>query len=152
MKYWRLTRKPYWALDGSGPETHGSRWTSPGLPVVLFATEAALCVLIIYRYLPRDLNNIDQDYILGFIESDATPQRLQYDPDPGVKRQRGDEWLSSAHSLFASVTSAVLPEADVIMMNPLHADAHKITPPKYRNFRFEDCLHLPRNTEMTQTL
>jgi len=124
MKLWRLTRKPYLALDGLGPKQHGARWTSSGHAVVNFASEAALSVLVVLRYLPNDLKDIDQDYMLGFIEINIEAERLEYTVDPIIKKQRGDDWLLSGRSLFAAVTSAVLPEADVIMMNPLHADAH----------------------------
>jgi hypothetical protein len=111
--------------------------------VVNFASEPGLAVLVVLRYLPRDLVGIDQDYVFGWTESEAIPERLAYDPDPAIKRARGDDWLRSGRSLFAAVTSAVLPEADVIMMNPAHPDAAALPPLKIRPFRFEDCLALP---------
>jgi RES domain-containing protein len=123
MKLWRLARAPFLALDGSGPAQHGARWTSPGLPVVNFASEPGLSVLVVLRYLPRDLLGINDDYLLGWTESDVVPERIDYTPDPVEKRKRGDDWLRSRRSLFAAVTSAVLPEADIIMMNPKHLDA-----------------------------
>ena len=143
MKLWRLTRAPYVALDGSGPALHGARWTSPGFPVVNFASEPGLAVLVVLRYLPRDLRDIDDDYLLGWTQTSLTPERLAYDPDPQVKRQRGDDWLRSGRSLFARVKSAVLPEADIIMMNPAHPDAATIPPLQCRRFVFDDCLALP---------
>ena len=81
MILWRLTRAPYLALDGSGPEKHGGRWTSPGLPVVNFASEPGLSVLVVLRYLPRDLAGIDQDYLLGWTQIDAVPERIPFTPD-----------------------------------------------------------------------
>ena len=149
MKLWRLTRAPFLALDGSGPAAHGARWTSPGLPVVNFASEASLAILIVLRYLPRDLVGIDTDYQLGWTETDATPERLAYHRDAAIKRQRGDDWLQSKRSLFASVMSAVVPEADIIMMNPRHPDAASLPPLVMRPFSSHDCLHLPRNDEPT---
>lgn len=143
MKLWRLTRAPFVALDGSGPAQHGARWTSPGLPVVNFASEAALAVLVVLRYLPRDLIGIDQDYLLGWTHSDSEPEYLAYDPAPDVKRARGDEWLSSGRSLFARVTSAVLPEASIIMMNPLHPAAANVPALTLRPFSFAASLTLP---------
>ena len=98
MKLWRLTRAPFLALDGSGPELHGGRWTSPGLPVVNFASEASLAILVVLRYLPRDLAGIDTDYHLGWTQTDATPERLAYHRDAAIKRERGDDWLQSTRS------------------------------------------------------
>jgi RES domain-containing protein len=152
MKLWRLFRAPFAALDGSGPEKHGARWTSPGLPVVNFASEPGLAVLVVLRYLPRDLAGIDQDYLLGWTESAITPERLPYDPDPIIKRQRGDDWLQSGRSLFAAVTSAVLPEEDIIMMNPRHRDALTLPPLITRPFSFEDCLSLPSFDAQTRLI
>ncbi len=152
MKLWRLFRTPYGALDGSGPEKHGARWTSPGLPVVNFASEPGLAVLVVLRYLPRDLAGADQDYLLGWTETSITPERLPYDPDPKVKRQRGDDWLQSGRSLFAAVTSAVLPEADIIMMNPRHPDAAALPALVTRPFSFADCLALPDYLAPTKPL
>ena len=147
MKLWRLTRAPYLALDGAGPALHGARYTSPGAPVVNFASEAGLAVLVTLRYLPKvmagDLAGIDQDYLLGWTETDAVPERLPDVTDPAEKRALGDAWLASGRSLLAAVRSAVLPEADVVMMNPRHLDAARVPPLVTRPFSFADCLHLP---------
>lgn len=143
MKLWRLTRAPFLELDGSGPEKHGARWTSPGLPVVNFASEPGLAVLVVLRYLPRDLAGVAQDYWLGWTETDAVPERIGYTPDPQEKRALGDAWLRSGRSLFAAVQSAVLPEADVVMMNPRHPDAAALPPLVTRPFSFHDCMALP---------
>jgi RES domain-containing protein len=144
VKLWRLTRAPYVALDGAGPEKHGARYTSPGLPVVNFASEAGLAVLVALRYLPRDLVGIDDDYVLGWTEVDAVPERFPDLSDPTAKRAYGDEWLLSGRSLLAAVQSAVLPEADVILMNPKHPLAAVLVPPlTTRKFSFHECLHVP---------
>jgi hypothetical protein len=37
----------------------------------------------------------------------------------------------------------VLPEADVILMNPVHPDAAGVKPLVTRRFSFADCLHVP---------
>ncbi len=143
MRLWRLTRAPFVALDGEGPRQWGARWTSPGHPVVNFASEPGLAVLVVLRYLPRDLASIDDDYLLGWTDADCTPERLPFVADPQDKRRVGDDWLQSSRSLFAAVQSAVLPEADVIMMNPAHPDAASISALTTRPFDFTQCLHLP---------
>ena len=150
MKLWRLTRAPYLALDGAGPALHGARYTSPGAPVVNFASEAGLAGLVALRYLPPDLAGIDQDYLLGWTEVDAILERLPDVTNPAEKRAIGDAWLASGRSLLASVRSAVLPEADVVMMNPRHGDAARVPPLTTRPFSFADCLHLPPMLEIYQ--
>ena len=147
MRLWRLTRAPYVVLDGAGPERHGARYSSPGLPVVNFASEPGLAVLVTLRYLPSvmagDFAGSDQDYLLGWTEVDAMPERLPDVSDLDEKRALGDAWLASGRSLLAAVRSAVLPEADVVMMNPRHADAVRVPPLLTRAFSFAECLHLP---------
>ena len=147
MKLWRLTRAPYVALDGAGPQRHGARYFSPGLPVVNFASEPGLAVLVTLRYLPQvmagDFAAADQDYLLGWTEVDAVPERLPDSSDPEAKRALGDAWLASGRSLLAMVRSAVLPEADIIMMNTRHGDAMRVPPLVTRAFSFAECLHTP---------
>ena len=143
MKLWRLTRAPFLALDGSGPERHGARWTSPGNPVVNFASEPGLAVLVVLRYLPADLVGVDTDYRLGWTEACVEPERLPFVADPSEKRRIGDEWLASGRSLLAAVQSAVLPEADIVMFNPNHSDAELLPPVQWRPFDFAQCLSDP---------
>lgn len=147
MKLWRLTRAAHVALDGAGPQRHGARYTSPGRPVVNFASEAGLAVLVSLRYLPEalagDLSAITDDYRLGWTEVDAMPERFPDVADPDEMRALGDDWLASGRSLLAAVRSAVLPEADVVMMNPLHPAVARVPPLVTRPFSFADCLHLP---------
>lgn len=143
MRLWRLTRAPYVALDGAGPAQYGGRYSSPGRPLVNFASEAALAVLVALRYLPRDLACIDDDYVLGWTDIDAVPHRIPSDGADGAITDRVDEWLGSQGSLLAAVRSKVLPEADIIMMNPLHPDAAFVSPLVVRPFSFAECLHTP---------
>ncbi len=143
MKLWRLTRAPYVALDGKGAEQFGGRYSAPGQPVVALASEAGLAVLVALRYLPPDLAGIDQDYVLGWTEADAEPERVPDQHGEEAIRAYVAEWLGSKHSLLAAVRSKVLPEADVILFNPLHPAAALVPPLTTRSFRFEDCLHRP---------
>jgi len=52
-------------------------------------------------------------------------------------------WLRECRSLLATVRSQVLPEADVVLMNPLHPDAARVPPLVTRPFSFAECLHTP---------
>ena len=142
MKLWRLTRAPYVALDGHGALLNGARYAPPGVPVVSLASEAGLAVLVALRYLPRDLVGIPGDFVLGWIEVDCIPERVP-DPDEETIRTFVGEWLASQRSLLAAIRSKVLPEADVIYLNPAHPDATSIPPLTTRPFSFAECLHTP---------
>jgi hypothetical protein len=45
--------------------------------------------------------------------------------------------------LLATVRSQVLPEADIVLMNPHHPDAARVRPIVTRPFSFAECLHTP---------
>ncbi len=145
MRLWRLTREPFVALDGMGAATKGARWTSPGHPVVNFTADPALAVLIALRYVPQGLSGSDSDYVLGWTQIDAEPERLPFVKHQSDKRAIGDDWLRSGRSLLAIVQSAVLPECDLVLMNPRHHAAAIVRPLTTRPFDFAQCLHLPES-------
>jgi len=138
MRLWRLTRADETALDGARTSKHGGRYSPAGVPVVNFASEAGLAVLIALRYEPDPA----ADYVLGWTEVDATPERVRADGDDAIRAWVSD-WLAERRSLLAAVRSQVLPEADVVLLNPLHPDAVHVAPLVTRPFSFADCLHTP---------
>jgi len=143
MRLWRLSRSSHTALDGAGALRHGGRYSPPGVPVVNFASEAGLAVLVALRYLPGNPADAPGDYVLGWTEIDAIPERAgDADGDDAI-RDWATDWLAERRSLLAAVRSQVLPEADVVLMNPLHPDAAQVPPLVTRPFSFADCLHAP---------
>lgn len=138
MKLWRLTRVGYDALDGEGAARLGTRYSSPGRPVVSFASEAGLAVLVVLRYVP----GADDAYVLGWTEAAAVPERISGSDDAEIRLQV-DSWLAERRSLLAAISSRVLPEADVVLMNSRHPAAAKVPPLTVRPFSFADCLHAP---------
>ena len=143
MRLWRLTRTGQTALDGAGTLKHGGRYSPPGVPVVNFASEAGLAVLVALRYLPGSPADAPDDYVLGWTEIDAIPERVRDDGGDDAIRHRVARWLQERRSLLAAVRSQVLPEADVVLMNPLHPDAGRVPPLAVRPFSFAQCLHTP---------
>jgi len=142
MRLWRLTRAGETALDGAGTVRHGGRYSPPGAPVVNFASEAGLAVLVALRYLPADPAEAPDDYVLGWTEIDAVPERAP-DADEETIRAFVADWLEECRSLLAAVRSRVLPEADVVLMNLRHPDAASVAPLTTRPFSFAECLHTP---------
>lgn len=142
MKLWRLTRAPYVALDGRGAELHGARYAPPGRPVVSLASEAGLALLVALRYHLPDLAAAPDDLVLGWTEVDAVPERIP-DPDEETIRAEVGLWLEQRRSLLCAIRSRVLPEADVIYLNPRHPQAARVPPLSIRPFSFAECLHRP---------
>jgi RES domain-containing protein len=143
MQLWRLIRTGQTALDGAGTLKHGGRYSPPGAPVVNFASEAGLAVLVALRYLPSDPVDAPDDYLLGWTEVDVVPERVRDSDGDDAIRASVTAWLVEHRSLLAAVRSQVLPEADVVLMNPLHPDAARVPPLVTRPFSFAECLHTP---------
>lgn len=143
MKLCRLTRTGHTALDGAGTLRHGGRYSPPGVRVVNFASEAGLAVLVALRYVQSDPAGAPDDYVLGWTEVDATPERVPDEHGEQASRAFVTRWLEERRSLLAAVRSKVLPEADVVMMNPAHPDAARVPPLVTRPFSFAECLHTP---------
>jgi RES domain-containing protein len=139
MRLWRLTRAGETALDGAGTSRHGGRYSPPGVPVVNFASEAGLAVLITLRYKLAEAD----EYVLGWTEIAATPERARDVEGDVAIRLWVTDWLHERRTLLAAVRSQVLPEADIVLMNPLHPDAALVRPLVTRPFSFAECLHRP---------
>ena len=143
MKLWRLTRAPFVALDGQGALLNGARYAPPGMPVVSLASEAGLAVLIALRYQLPDWAAAADNLVLGWTEVDAAPERVPDQNGEDAIRSFVGTWLTSRRSLLAALPSRVLPEADVVLLNPLHPEAANVPPLTCRPFSFADCLHTP---------
>jgi len=141
MKRWRLCRAGHAALDGKGAEQFGARYSPPGWPVVNFASDAALAVLIALRYQPPDLSGIVEDYVLGWTEIAAEPLLAPRNLDEAAIRRFVAQWLEEGRHLLAAVPSRVLPEGDIVMMNVRHPDAETVPALVTRRFSFAECLH-----------
>ena len=151
MRLWRLTRAGHTSLDGRGAFVHGGRYSPPGAPVVNFASEAGLAVLIAVRYLPPDPADVPDDYVLGWTEIAAKPERIPAAESDDPIRAWVVDWLAARRSLLAAVSSRVLPEADVVLMNPLHPAANEVPPLTTRPFSFAECFHSPPMLERYST-
>ncbi len=143
MRLWRLTRPEYVALDGAGAAKSGGRYSSPGVPLVNFASEPGLAVLVALRYVQSTPAFSEDDFILGWTTIDCDVERVPDELSGEAKVAFVDAWAKQRRSLAVAVQSAVLPEADIILMNPLHADAAAVAPLSTRPFRFSECLHRP---------
>ena len=61
---------------------YGGRYSPPGVPVVNFASEAGLAVLVALRYLMGDPRDAPDDFVLGWTEIGVIPK------DPRTLRAR----------------------------------------------------------------
>ena len=99
MRVWRLTRRPFADLSGAGAELLGGRWTSPRMPVVYAAVDAALAALEVRANLDLDFALVPDDYVLLGIDTNY----LGYEDAPPLTdgdecRAFGDRWWRRAFS------------------------------------------------------
>src|SRR6266542_6489241 len=103
MRLWRLTRTGETTLDGAGTSRHGGRYSPPGAPVVNFASEAGLAVLVALRYLRGNPADAPDDYVLGWTEIDAIPDRVPHSDGDDAVRDWVRDWLLEPRGLLSVV-------------------------------------------------
>jgi len=148
---WRIaaeTRK-YAAddLSGGGSAAHPGRWNDRGEPVVYCASTIAMAVL-------ETAANIDDAglplnrYLVEMTVSDPVwALREQRDvatlpvtwaavPAGRASVQVGSTWLASLSSPILLVPSVIVPEEDVVLINPRHSHAASIRATASRKFQY----------------
>lgn len=144
MKLWRLYRRAHGqGLDGAGGRHAAGRWHHQGTPVVYFGAGAAIVVLEKLAHLNPD--TLPADLMLGLFEADVSvtdvwPEASAQSRDlDDVERTRtaGQEWLKSGRSCVLRVPSIVVAEEHNLVVNPLHAEAQRITLTTERPFTFD---------------
>lgn len=121
----------------------GGRYTPPGVRVVSLASEPGLSVLVAMRYLPERSEDWPTDFVLGWTEVDAEPDVPDDEASEAAIRSSVRFWLAERRSLLMKITSKVLPEASVVLMNPAYPTFAAVKPLNTRPFSFSQCLHRP---------
>lgn len=143
MRLWPLIRTGQTALDGAGTLKHGGRYSPPAVPVVNFASEAGLAVLVALRYLPGDPADAPDDYVLGWTEIDAIPERVgDADGDDAI-RDWVARWLEERRSLLAAGALAGPPGGGRRVDEPAPSRCCPSATARHATVRFAECLHTP---------
>ena len=141
MRLWRLTRRRFADLEGTGAERFGGRWNQPGRPMVYTATEAALAVLEVRVQLDVEFELLPDDYVLMEIETGE----LSAEDGPTLMiadecARFGDQWLEQQRGALLSVPSVVVPQSHNVLINPRHPDAAAIRVERIDSWRFDSRL------------
>jgi RES domain-containing protein len=139
MKLWRIANKAYTSLDGRGGLFVAGRWHSVGRPIVYTAEHAALAALEVLVNMDMTVAELT-GYVL--LEIDAPDElkvtELDIDPaDTAACREAGDAWLESDETALCKVASVVVPQSFNYLINPVHADAGKLSITAEQPFRFD---------------
>ena len=133
MQLWRVSRYPL--LDGYGGMVVAGRWHTRGHPVTYCADQAATVLIewIVHLELGPDEIPATIPYIIIDAPDDIAIERVdsaRLPPDWksifSMTQAIGDAWLDSRRTALLRVPSAVIPETENVLINPLHLDSARI--------------------------
>lgn len=148
---WRLAKAVHaaTALDGEGARLWGGRWNSPGRALVYLGPSPAAVALEVLVHLV-DVGFAPTDYVLIEVEiPDAVVHRATVVSAEDLPADwqsagnaacvaRGDAWLAAPkHPAMCRVPSAVTPETECLLLDPMHRDAKLAKVRSERPWRFD---------------
>lgn len=137
MRAFRLvaTRFVKHAMTGEGARLAGGRWNPKGVPVVYTSASLSLAALEMLVNADKDLLPDEMAYFVVDIPdnvssihtaiADLPPTWREY-PPPDQLQNIGAEWAEQRKHAVMIVASAVIPEENNYLLNPLHPDFARI--------------------------
>lgn len=152
MICWRIGTEtvsyPARDLSGQGAAIHPGRWNDKGEAVVYAAETRSLCVLETAAHVDASGFPLNR-----FLVEIRVPDELweareiadAADLDPAwsaipagmASARHGSAWLLSKRSLLLLVPSVIVPEESVVLINPAHADASRVSARVIRKFEYD---------------
>ena len=148
MHVWRITRRPFQALDGEGARLYGGRWNNPGRAVVYTSETLSLAALEYLVHIEPALAPIDlvatqldipDGPRLGVAADPAafTDADWRAYPAPEWQATLGDLWIDEGDFLWLAVPSAIVPEEHNILLNVRHPRMRDVRVLTTRDFSFD---------------
>lgn len=134
------------ALSGEGARLAGGRWNPRGLPAVYAAGSRSLAILEAFVHFdpeesPSDLVIVPVEIPNGLARVRRSARELPRNwrdfPAPGVLQELGGAWLRKRETAVLVVPSAIVPEEEIFILNPLHPDTGAIKARKPQPFAFD---------------
>lgn len=134
MVAWRITKVRHPPYDGTGALLYGSRWNSPGRPLIYAADSFAGAILEILAHALRPRTLPGPHHAVRIDIPDEVVESLAPDALPGWESKGspealafGNQWLREERSA-ALVVPAVPPRpvGRNVLINPAHPDAGRI--------------------------
>ncbi len=146
MRVWRLCRKKHAEFDGEGARLAGGRWNRRGTAVVYTSATLSLAILEHFVNLkiagsPADLAaipaDIPEDVLMTSVDVSRLPRDWRKYPAPETLAELGTAWVERGESAVLAVPSAVVSEERNYLLNPAHAQFHRIRIGKPVAFRLD---------------
>lgn len=154
MQAWRIVHEDYaaTAFNGEGARMTGGRWNSEGIPMVYTAGTLSLALLEIIvhleiksalKYFKAIPIQFDESWI-QFVSTETLPITWNNTPPSFMTQAIGDEWVRQSASAILCVPSAVVPNEQNILLNPLH--------PEFQNIEIGESIDLPADPRILEKL
>lgn len=140
MKFWRLARRRFAALDGAGARLYGGRWNRRGQSVVYSSEHLSLAVVEVIVHLELALEDFPADYVKIALEVDEglALDRIEALPRTAARmREIGARWYDSSITVGLLVPSVIVPEEHNLLLNPRHPQFERIKPLVPKPFQFD---------------
>jgi RES domain-containing protein len=150
--FWRIAKEAaaHRAADlsGNGGLYASARWHRKGTRVVYASTLISLAALELLAH-HRQASQYRNMFLVRIDVADSVTKKAQrvslkslaagwQAVPPGVtSTQCGDDWLKAMSSAMLFVPSAIVPEEENILINPLHPDVDHIRATAVRPFLFD---------------
>ena len=130
--------------SGTGAAIYGGRWNSKGIYVLYASLTPSLALLeniVHLSGIPLEEYclvkwNIPEGKIAELKVDDLPPDWASY-PSPDKLKEIGDEFIRVNFFLGLKLPSAIMPEENIILLNPQHPDFKKIKTGDIRNITFD---------------
>ena len=145
---WRIAKARHHdgAFSGDGGLHSAGRWHLKGRRVVYAASSLALAALEVLVHLNRAQAGIRwvlfeiviPDEVAVEVGAGARlPRGWRSEPPNAATMRIGTDWLRAGRSAVLRVPSAIIPTESNLLLNPLHAEFHKLRLGKARPFEFD---------------
>ncbi len=133
MIIYRLTTGKYANdISGTGSKIYGGRWNPPGLAVLYTSQYISLAILEILVRANKETS--PDSYTLlsfeipenGIYEIQIKKLKKEWPNDLKYSQGIGEDFLKESQSLCLKVPSAIVPQENNFLVNPLHPDIKKV--------------------------
>lgn len=147
MEVFRLSKEMYGrTLSGIGASKQGGRWNSRGTEIIYTAANRSLAMAEVAVHmaignLPNGFMmmtiHIPDDISQATLKIDTLPTNWNQFPPLKATQQLGDQFIMDGLTCLLKVPSAVTQGDFNFLINPLHAEFHKIKISGYEPFPFD---------------
>ena len=134
MIVYRITNEKYKNdVSGNGAALYGSRWSSKGIHLLYTSQFISLSILESLVHLKRNeipptqyLLHIELPEVKGITEISYKKIKKGWHQEFEYTQWIGDQFIQNNQTLILKVPSAIVPQENNFLLNPLHADFKKV--------------------------